>query len=88
MKPAANSVGGANKSYPDAGAMGEKFGDDVGLNAGSPPGAGKNVAKGTTNGFQGRASDVFNPQGTKESVTPESAGGVSYGGPTEFPDEP
>lgn len=88
MKPASNSVGGANKSYPDAGAMGEKHGDDVGLNAGSPLPGGKNVAKGGDYGFQARSSNEFNPQGTKDGVTPESSGGVTYGGQTSFPEEP
>jgi hypothetical protein len=78
-------VDSVHRTYPPAADVKEKFSDDVGLNAGAAPGGGSADGKGSDRGFHPvRDASMFNPQNTKGSVSPDSAGDVTYGGTTKI----
>ena len=93
MKPSKDMTGGANSSHESvAGKNGiiKDYGDAVGLGAGDTPIQCTPDAKGTDRGFTNVCDDMggFNPQNSHEVVNPEYTRGISYGGKTQFNDEP
>ena len=83
IKIDSSETGGAH-SIKSPGPIKEKYGDDVGSDAGSNPPGGSNVAADTIDGGQSRESNYFNPQGTKDGIVSEYTSKVSYGGKTDY----